>query len=275
MKPEENYLAINRATWNQKTEVHIQSDFYAVDAFLNGKNTLNGIELDLLGDVRGKRILHLQCHFGQDSISLARLGAQVTGIDLSDRAIEQATAYAQQLAVDATFICCDVYSLPQHLDAEFDIVFTSYGTIGWLPDLQRWAAVVSRFLKPGGRFIMAEFHPLVWMFNDQFDAIIYRYFNDSAIVETETGTYADKAAQMVSQSVTWNHALSEVITSLLHEKLHLVALQEFDYSPYNCFNCMKEDAPGKFRIAHLGNRIPMVYALVAEKPVAITNRAIN
>lgn len=268
MKPEENYLAINRATWNQKTEVHIKSDFYAVDAFLNGKNTLNRIELDLLGDVRGKRILHLQCHFGQDSISLARLGAQVTGIDLSDRAIEQATAYAQQLAVDATFICCDVYSLPQHLDAEFDIVFTSYGTIGWLPDLQRWAAIVSRFLKPGGRFIMAEFHPLVWMFNDQFDAIIYRYFNDSAIVETETGSYADKAAQMVSQSVTWNHALSEVISSLLHQNLRLLDIHEYDYSPYACFSGMAEAEPGKHRIAHLGNRIPMVYALMAEKPLA-------
>src|SRR6476620_9886728 len=129
MEIPKDYLAINKKTWNSKTDVHIASDFYDTESFINGKSTLNEIELALLGDVSGKRILHLQCHFGQDTISLARLGATTVGIDLSDKAIDKATELATQLNVDAKFLCSDVYDLPNHLDEQFDIVFTSYGTI--------------------------------------------------------------------------------------------------------------------------------------------------
>src|SRR5690606_20725019 len=119
-------------------------------------------------NLKDKKVLHLQCHFGQDSISLARLGASVVGVDLSDKAIEQAQHIAQELNADARFICCDIYDLPKHLNEQFDIVFTSYGTIGWLPDLDKWASVIHHFLKPGGQFIFAEFHPVVWMFDNDF-----------------------------------------------------------------------------------------------------------
>ena len=177
MNPEENYIEINRQSWNSRLESHLRSDFYDVAGFLNGKSSLNSFELELLGDVTGKSILHLQCHFGQDTLSLARMGAKVTGVDLSDKAIAEANRLAQQMHLDATFICCDIYDLLNHLDHQFDIVFTSYGTIGWLPDLSKWANIVSRFLKPGGNFVFVEFHPVVWMFDDEFDKIGYNYFN--------------------------------------------------------------------------------------------------
>ena len=151
-------------------------EFYDLDNFVKGKTSLNSIELDLLGDVKGKTILHLQCHFGQDTISLSRLGAEVTGIDLSDKAIQSAQQIAKDTHSNANFICCDIYDLPNHLDKQFDIVFTSYGTIGWLPDLDKWANIVSHYLKPNGQFVFVEFHPVVWMFDDNFEKIGYNDF---------------------------------------------------------------------------------------------------
>jgi SAM-dependent methyltransferase len=189
MNPEQEYFDMNRQAWNLKTEVHLRSDFYRHDAFLKGASSLNPIECHLLGDLDQRSVLHLQCHFGQDTLSLERLGAQVTGVDLSDSAIDTARATATDLGSSAEFICCNLYDLPQHLNRTFDLVFTSYGTIGWLPDLKRWAAVVSHFLKPGGRFIMVDFHPVVWMFDNQFGSVAYRYFNSGPIIETEQGTY--------------------------------------------------------------------------------------
>lgn len=269
MASPENYLDINRKSWNEKTQVHVDSDFYDMKSFLAGETSLNSIELDLLGDIKGKRILHLQCHFGQDTISLAKLGASVTGVDLSDAAIAKARELATQMDADVSFICCDIYDLPNHLDEQFDYVFSSYGTITWLPDLDKWAKLISSFLKPGGKFVFVEFHPVVWMFDDNFEKIGYNYFNDGAIIESESGTYADRSAEMRPENVTWNHSMSEVIGSLIAAGLNLQSFNEFDYSPYNCFNKTIELAPRKYRIEHLGNKIPMVYALVAKKPTGV------
>lgn len=262
---ESRYLDINRQSWNNRTEAHLHSDFYDLAGFMNGNSSLNEIELDLLGDLRGKSVLHLQCHFGQDSISLSRLGAKVTGVDLSDRAIESARSIAAQLGEDTKFICCDVYELEKHLEEEFDIVFTSYGTIGWLPDLDRWAKLIGRFLRPGGRLVFVEFHPVVWMFDDQFNKVAYSYFNTGPIHETETGTYADRSAAISQDYVMWNHSIAEVIGSLIGNGLELALFREYDYSPYDCFQGTVETAPKKFRIAHLDARIPMLYALQATK----------
>ncbi|MBL7896221.1 MAG: class I SAM-dependent methyltransferase [Bacteroidia bacterium] len=261
----EDYLIYNKESWNARTEHHFNSGFYEVDAFKQGKNMLNSIELDLLGDIKGKSVLHLQCHFGQDTLSLARLGAKVTGVDFSEEAIKKAKQLNDDLKLDARFICCDVYTLPQHLNELFDIVFTSYGVIGWLPDMDKWAGVISHFLKPGGKFVMAEFHPVVWMFDNDFSKVEYNYFKADAIVETENGTYADKSAPIKTTTISWNHGLAEVLEALLKNGLRLNKFQEFDYSPYPCFNHVVETEPGKWHIKHIGNRIPMVYALVAEK----------
>ncbi|MBN8701880.1 MAG: methyltransferase domain-containing protein [Bacteroidetes bacterium] len=265
MENELNYIEKNKESWNKRTGYHVKSAFYDLDGFLKGASSLNEIELKLLGDIKGKSILHLQCHFGQDSISLARLGAQVTGIDLSDIAIDTATSLAKETQTSCKFICCNIYDLPKHLTEKFDIVFTSYGTIGWLPDLNKWAQLISTYLKLEGKFIFAEFHPVVWMFDNDFKTVQYNYFNSGAIIETEIGTYADRSAPIKQEFVTWNHSTSEVLTSLIANGLKIESFEEFDYSPHNCFTNTTEFEPKKYRITHLGNKIPMVFALTATK----------
>ncbi len=261
----ENYLDINRKLWNAKVDSHLKSDFYFVDEFLKGRTSLNSIELNLLGDVTGKDILHLQCHFGQDSISLSRLGARVTGIDLSDKAINAAVDLAEKCGTDTVFLVSDVYSLPDILPQKYDIVFATYGTIGWLPDLQKWAGVISHFLKPGGKLIFVEFHPVVWMYDKDFASVKYSYFNDEQIIEINEGTYADRTAELENTEVSWNHPLSEVLTSLLNENLVLKNIQEYNWSPYPCFAHIEEVEKGKYQIPQFGNKIPLVYSIVMEK----------
>ena len=260
-----NYLEINKAAWNIRTAIHINSAFYDMPGFLAGNTSLKSLELGLLGDVKGLRILHLQCHFGQDSLSLARMGAQVTGVDLSDAAITKATALSAELQLDARFINCDVYSLKEHLGTEekFDVVFTSYGTIGWLPDLTKWADIVQHFLRPGGRFVMVEFHPVVWMFDDSFQTFAYSYFNRGPIVEQITGTYADREAPVSYESVGWVHPIADILQSLMDAGLQLKQFREWDYSPYGCFAAAQEEEPGCYRIKHLSGKIPMIYGIVA------------
>ena len=265
MKEETNYININKQTWNNKTDVHIDSEFYDMKGFLDGKSTLNSIELELLEDISGKNILHLQCHFGQDTMTFSRMGAKATGIDLSDKAIERAREFATKLNLDTTFVCCDIYDTPKYIDEKFDIVFTSYGTIGWFPDLDKWAKVVSHFLKPDGKFIMADFHPVVWMYDNDFKEVFYNYFNVEPIIEEETGTYAEKDAELSAKTIGWNHPISEILNSLINNGLEINCFNEYDYSPYNCFNETEEFEPNKFRIKRFGNKIPMVYSIKGTK----------
>ncbi|MBC6607524.1 class I SAM-dependent methyltransferase [Hymenobacter sp. BT188] len=265
METPANYTELNRQLWNAKTDYHVQSEFYDVESFLGGKSSLNDVELGLLGDVRGKSILHLQCHFGQDSLSLSRLGAHVTGVDLADQAIIKARELAAQLSLPAEFVCSDVYELPNNLNGQFDIVFTTYGVLGWLPDMKRWAGVVSHFLKPGGKLVLVEFHPVVWMFDSDFTRVQYSYFNRETITEVETGTYADRDAPLEQTSVSWNHDLGEVLGSLLHNGLAIRHFAEYDYSPYKCFAHMEQVGERKFRIEHLADKLPMMYSVVATK----------
>ena len=265
MKKADNYVDTNKKTWDERTDVHICSAFYDNDNFLKGKSSLKEVELGLLGEISGKSVLHLQCHFGQDSISLGRMGANVTGVDLSTTAITRAKEFAALTHTPATFICCNIYDLPGYLDAEFDIVFTSYGTISWLPDLDKWAGIISRYLKRGGTFVIVDFHPVVWMFDDDFDKPGYHYFNTGAIVEKETGTYADKTSRVEHDYVNWNHSISEILNSLINSGLEINSFNEFDYSPYDCFKHTVESEVGKYRIEHLGNRIPMLFAVLATK----------
>ena len=260
-----DFLHTNKTSWNTWAEVNFGSEFYDVPGFLAGRNSLNSIELELLGDVQGKSVLHLQCHFGQDTLSLARMGAKVTGVDFSENAIEKARSLAGKMKLDAEFICCDVYSLKEQLDKKFDIVFTSYGTIGWLPDLTRWADIVSTFLKENGKFVFAEFHPVVWMFDDQFEKVAYSYLNKETIREETTGSYADREADVKGQFISWNHGLSEVFNSLISHGIRIERFDEYDYSPYNCFKGTEEFEPGRFRIAKWGNRLPMVYSVLGVK----------
>jgi len=265
MNSSKEYIEVNKNAWNKKVEVNYNSKFYGVETFLKTKNSLNKIELDLLGDVSNKKILHLQCHFGMDSISLANLGAKVTAVDFSEEAIVKAKHLSNLTNTPVNFICCDIYDLPNLLNEKFDIVFTTYGTIGWLPDLDKWAAIVTNYLDHNGKLIFVEFHPVVWMFDNDFNEVFYSYFNKEEIVETISGTYADKQAEIVTETISWNHPLTDVISNLLKHQIDIKSFLEYDYSPYNCFNDMEEFEKGKFRIKKFGNKIPLVYSLVAEK----------
>ena len=260
-----NYIDINRKSWNNRLEAHLQSNFYDMASFKKGKSSLNNIELDLLGNISGKKILHLQCHFGQDTLSLAKMGAKVTGVDLSDKAIDKARELNSELSLDATFICSNIYDVKEHIDEQFDIIFTTYGTISWLPDLEKWASIIHDLLKPNGQFVFVEFHPAVWIFDDDFNEVKYNYFRDEPIAEEESGSYADRDAKITNEYVCWNHGLSEVYNSLAMKNLKIVNFHEYDYAPYSFVNGMEEFEKGSFRIKKMGRKLPLVYSLVGVK----------
>ncbi len=262
---EQPYFDANKDAWNKRTLVHKDSSFYDLVTFKAGKSALNKTELDELGNVTGKSLLHLQCHFGMDTLSWAREGAIVTGIDFSDEAINTAQQLSEELNIPANFICCNVYDTLQHLPEQFDIVFTSYGVIGWLPDLDRWAAVIAQSLKPGGIFYMVEFHPVVWMMDEDFNFIKYHYHNEVVIAEEKSGTYTDRDANIHYSEYSWNHSISEVLNALIKQGLALQHFNEFSYSHYNCFNKTVQGDDGNWRIAGLENKIPMMYSVKAVK----------
>jgi SAM-dependent methyltransferase len=263
----ESYIETNKNLWDARVGPHLKSEFYDLDGFREGKNSLNEIDLELLGDVRGLDVLHLQCHFGQDSISLARMGARVTGLDFSEKAINAARELAAELNVPASFVCANVYDAPKHISDPVDLIFTSYGVLGWLRDIEKWADVVSACLKPGGMLVLLEFHPVVWMFDDQFEKLAYSYFQKDAIIEQELGTYADKGAPLQLQSISWNHSLSSVIQSLRKSGLEIDQFLEYDFSPYPVFSNNVQVAPGQWQIEKLNGILPMVFGLKARKAI--------
>lgn len=255
----------NRLAWNERTKLHVGSKFYDVEGFVAGRNSLTALERELLGTVDDADVLHLQCHFGQDTLSLARLGARVTGLDLSDEAIVEARKLATRCGLNAQWVVGNVLDHRAELDGCSDVVFTSYGTIGWLPDLTPWAANIVRYLKPGGRLVFVEFHPVVWMFDNDFTRVAYSYFNRELIIEEEQGSYADRDAPVKLASYSWNHDLAEVITALLDAGLRIERFVEQDGSPHDCFNNTVQGADGLYRIKGMEGRIPMVYGLTAVK----------
>lgn len=259
----QTWFEANRDGWNKRTAVHKDSDFYDVAGFKKGASSLNQIELQELGDVSSKSLLHLQCHFGMDTLSWARLGAKVTGIDLSDDAIAFAEELSASTGIGAEFICCNVYDVPEKVDRKYDIVFTSYGVVGWLPDLDKWASVVASCLKPGGTFYMIEFHPVVWMMDETFKQIKYAYHNRETIVETSTGTYTDRNADISYKEYSWNHSLSEVINALIKHGLEIQQLNEFPYSCYNCFQNLEQLEDGYWHVKGLNDKMPMMYSIKA------------
>ncbi len=260
-----SYFEANRLLWNQRAVVHKDAAFYNLAGFKAGQSVLTPIELSEIGDVKGKKMLHLQCHFGMDSLDWARRGAHVTGVDLSDKAIDEARNLNEELGLDGKFICCNVYDLREHLEEKFDIVFTSYGVIGWLPDLEKWAAIISYYLKPGGLFYMAEFHPVVWMFDDEFKEIKYCYENRGVIATESHGTYTDRLAPIAGKEYGWNHSISEVLNGLIKAGMNIESFNEYMYSPYNCFNNTVPAGERSWHIKGMEGKIPMLYSVKALK----------
>ena len=233
----EKEFETNRKTWNKKVLVHAESEFYDLKTFKKGVSSLNKYEKEALGSVSGKSLLHLQCHFGQDTLSWSRMGAKCTGVDISEEGIKLAQKLNEELELDASFVCCNVLDVSKHISEKFDIVFTSYGTIGWLPDLKPWAKMISERLKPEGVFYLVEFHPIAWMFDytSGTPKLEYGYMQKEAIYEEYKGTYANPKALMMSKEFGWNHSLSEVINSLIEAGLKIDCFAEHYSSPYDIF----------------------------------------
>ena len=242
------YFETNKATWNEKVKIHSKSEMYQLDAFKKGKSSLMPYEIRALGNIKGKSLLHLQCHFGQDTLSLSRLGATCVGVDISNEGIALAERLNEELQLDAQFLCCNVLDVSKYIKEIFDVVFTSYGVIGWLPDLKPWGKMIAERLKKGGTFYMVEFHPIVWMFDylEGKPVMKYGYMQDEVIYEEYKGTYAHTESKMISKEYGWNHGLSEVVNALSEAGLHIDYLNEYDESPYNVLPDLVENESGMF-----------------------------
>jgi len=260
------FFEVNKGTWDKKVRIHAASKFYDVENFKKGKTSLNRYELEELDNVKGKTLLHLQCHFGQDTLSWDRLGASCTGIDFSEEGIKKARNLNAELGLNSKFIACNLYDVPKKVTGEFDIVFTSYGVIGWLPDLTTWAKIIESKLKKGGIFYLIEFHPIVWMFDylQSPPKLMYPYQKSEVIYEEYKGTYTDNEAEIISKEYGWNHGLGEVVSALTNAGLHIEFLHEFDKSPYNCLPDMIETKDGMF-VQNVENLFPLIYSIKATK----------
>jgi SAM-dependent methyltransferase len=254
----------NRALWNNLARVHVKSAFYDVAGFLEGKTALTEIELALLGDIEGQTILHLQCHFGLGTLSLSRLGALATGVDFAGEAISLAKELNQKAGLNATFVECDVNELDKFLDAKFDVVFASFGVIGWHADLTKWCRMASHFLKPGGRFVFAEFHPAFWMLDESTMKVGYSYFRAEPIIEERQKSYAEPDAGAFGTSYCWNHGLGEFFQLLNGEGIWMDDFQEYDYSPYPIFQAVAEKH-GRYYIKGFEHKVPLVYSITGRK----------
>ncbi|APY07881.1 SAM-dependent methyltransferase [Winogradskyella sp. J14-2] len=260
-----NYFDVNKETWNKKVAIHAESKMYDLETFKAGKTSLMPYELNALGNVKGKSLLHLQCHFGQDTLSWQRKGAQCVGVDLSDEGIKLAKQLNNELNLDAEFVCCNVLDTSKHINKTFDIVYTSYGVIGWLPDLKPWAKMISERLKVGGTFYMVEFHPILWMFDyvDDEPKMKHHYNQDEVIYEEYEGTYANQSSKMVSREYGWNHGLSQVVNALIEAGLQIEYLNEHDESPYDVFPNLVKTESGMYKMKH--QLFPMIFEIKAIK----------
>ena len=267
----DHYLEANRALWDEWTPIHEASKFYDLPSFKAGGVRLRDYELEEVGDVAGKDLLHLQCHFGIDTLSWARMGARPTGVDFSAKAIELARSLAAELELDARFVESSVYDLPDHLQGDFDIVYTSRGILGWLPDLRRWAEVIARFLRPGGFFYITEGHPVLWTLDDAEDAtdlvVKYPYFPRAEPLAFPTqGSYADPTAH-VEQPVEydWIHSMGEIVTALADVGLRIDFLHEFPFVEWPV-PFLEPSDDGKWRMPEgREGELPLFFSLKATK----------
>jgi SAM-dependent methyltransferase len=273
----QDYLAINRAGWDERAPAHAASPDYDVERFGTDPGFLSKVvrfDLPLLGDISGLRGVHLQCHIGTDTISLARLGASMTGLDFSAPALEQARQLAERTGADATFVQAEVYDAAEVLGAaSFDLVFTGVGALCWLPSVRSWASVVANLLRPGGRLFIREGHPVLWALADEREdnllVLDYPYFEQAEPTTFDApGTYVQTDAEF-TYSVTheWNHGLGEIVTALLVAGLTITGLTEHDSVPWEALpGQMELLETGEWRLADRPWRLPHSYTLQAVKP---------
>lgn len=266
------YLKANQKLWDEKAQLHYGSEFYDVAGFKSGEPSLYPIEQEEIGSlVKGKTMLHLQCHFGLDTLSWSRQGAIPTGVDFSSQAIAQAQQLQKELNLPARFIQANIYDLPEVLDETFDIVYTSYGVLAWLPDIKAWGLLISRYLKPGGFFYMVELHPFSMVLESGQDKslkIDYSYFHTPEPFEFEVeGTYAVLDAEMKTEKqYEWQHTLGDIINALTDAGLQIKYLHEFDYTVFQHFSCLQKEGR-LYTLPKSAPKIPLLFSLKANKTV--------
>jgi len=256
----------NRKLWDEITPVHQRS--YGVDRFLAGESWLPKKILEEVGDVSERSLLHLQCHFGMDSLAWVRRGACVTGVDFSPVAIRTARDISERADLPATFICSDIYELPQNLEGHFDIVFTSIGVLCWLSDLDRWAQIIAHFLKPGGSFYIMDSHPLLYTFDEEGHwTFQLPYFHNDApyLWDDDSPDYMDPTYIPQSPSYEWQWAISDIINAIVGAGLELEFFHEFDALSDPVYPEMVQRADGLFTFPGTPVALPIIFSLRAHR----------
>jgi SAM-dependent methyltransferase len=270
----DDYSRANRAVWNAWTAHHAGSEHHRdAERVRAGGSSLRSIELEEVGAVAGRTLLHLQCNMGSDTLSWARLGARVTGVDIADGAIAKARALALEAGIEARFVCSDVYDLPAALDEQFDIVFTSYGALCWMPDLSRWAEIAARYVRPGGVFYIVDLHPFPMIFDSgrqdptgmRFEvASPYFHAAEPIAAAVEPGSAgADEDAPATVYA--WRYSLGEVISALLAAGLQLEFVHEFPMAHYRCFPELVRGEDGWWRWPDGRNSMPLLFSIKARQ----------
>ena len=274
MTTPEDALRENNALWDEWTKIHESSAFYDLEGFKRGGIRLSTYELEEIGPVDGLDMLHLQCHFGIDTLSWARLGARVTGADFSQAAVNLATSISLEIGQpEARFVRSTIYDLPQVLEDDFDLVYTSRGVLGWLPDIDRWAQVVAHFVRPGGRFYITEIHPMAQAFENEGVApgelvLRYPYWEHAQPLSFPVkGSYADEDAAVVTEMEHgWDHGLGEIVTALIEAGLRIESLREYPFCEWK-LDFLVESADGRWRLPpSVEGELPVFFSILASKP---------
>lgn len=266
-----HHLETNRANWDERVAHHVASDFYDAAGFVAGTNDpIREFEPAELGDVVGKDLVHLQCHFGLDTLAWARRGAHVTGIDFSASAIVAAQSVAADVGLDATFVVADVHDASEALDGHtFDIVYTGFGALIWLPDVTRWAEVVRSLLRPGGVLYLAEFHPITHVFGDDDRTIEHDYFDPGPYEWDDAHTYTDPTGEVSiehSVSIEWQHTLADVVNAVIGVGLVIELLGEHPFTLFPRWPDLATPQHGRYELPPGEPRIPLIYSLRARLP---------
>lgn len=258
------HLDANRLMWDELVPIHVASSFYDVPGFLAGMSHLRPFESDEAGPVTGKSLIHLQCHFGLDTLSWAREGANVTGLDFSEPGIMAARHIAKQADLSGEFVVGNVYDAPEILGRRFDVVYTGIGALCWIPDITRWARVVADLIVPGGVFYMVEVHPFTDMFGEEDLLVREHYFDHGKAYRDESGgTYTDHTIKTEHNiDYSWTHPVSEVITALLDVGFVLEVFNEHDYTVFQQFKDLKHHPEDRtYRIPDGHPRMPLMYSI--------------
>lgn len=261
-------LRANRLNWDDRVDIHFDSVDHDVEGFVAGRRSFPGVDLEEVGDVNGRSLVHLQCHFGMDTLSWARLGARAVGVDFSLRAIERARELARRMNLSARFVEADVHDAPTALAERFDIVYVSLGAICWLPSITRWASVVRALLAPGGMLYIRDVHPVLWATESSAPGkleLVGSYFeSETPFTETSAETYAGAGCVANERTYEWNHGLGEIVQAILDEGLTVERLLEHRWATWRALPWLERDDDGLYRMPEgQRDRLPMSFSLRA------------